>query len=148
MDLDLARQIRSEIPHTTSWSVGYDPADPIARVIAERVVLNARDAGLGMQITSAGNVDLRIVRIPLISLDAQIALSEAAAGLGLSLPKFVSLSIDDLYNAENKLLQSQRVIPLLHLRTAFAVSNGVKNWRTTRDGSWRLPDVWLGAEKP
>ncbi len=148
MDLDLARQIRSEIPHTTSWSLGYDPADPIARVMAERVVLNARDAGLGMQITSAGNVDLRIVRIPLISLDAQIALGEAAAGLGLSSPKFVSPSVDDLYSAENKLLQSQRVIPLLHLRTAFAVSNSVKSWRTNRDGSWRLPDVWLGAEKP
>jgi len=148
MDLDLARQIRSEIPHTTSWSLGYDPADSIARVIAERVVLNARDAGLGMQITSASNVDLRIVRVPLISLDAQIALGEAATGLGLSALKFVSPSVDDLYNAENKLLQSQRVIPLLHLRTANAVSNGVKNWRTARDGSWRLPDVWLGAEKP
>jgi ABC-type transport system substrate-binding protein len=148
IDLDLARQIRSEIPHTTSWSVGYDPTDPIARVIAERVVLNARDAGLGMQITSASNVDLRIVRLPLISLDAQIALGEAATGLELSSPKFVSPSVDDLYNAESKLLRSQRVIPLLHLRTAFAVSNGVKNWRTRRDGSWRLPDVWLGAEKP
>jgi ABC-type transport system substrate-binding protein len=148
MDLDLARQIRSEIPHTTSWSLGYDPADSIARVIAERVVLNARDAGLGMQITSASNVDLRIVRVPLISLDAEIALGEVATGLGLSALKFVSPSVDDLYNAENKLLQSQRVIPLLHLRTANAVSNGVKNWRTARDGSWRLPDVWLGAEKP
>jgi len=148
MDLDRARQIRSEIPHTTSWSLGYDPADPIARVIAERVVLNARDAGLGMQITSASSADLRIVRIPLISLDAQIALGEVAAALGFSSPKFVSPSVDDLYNAENKLLQSQRVIPLLHLRTAYAVSNGVKNWRTARDGSWRLPDVWLGAEKP
>ena len=148
MDLDLARQIRSEIPHTTSWSVGYDPADPIARVIAERVVLNARDAGLGMQITSASNADLRIVRISLISLDAEIALGEVAAGLGFSSPKFVSPSVDDLYNAENKLLQSQRVVPLLHLRSAYAVSNGVKNWRTARDGSWRLPDVWLGAAKP
>jgi hypothetical protein len=84
----------------------------------------------------------------LISLDAQIALGEAATGLGLSAPKFVSPSVDDLYNAENKLLQSQRVIPLLHLRTSYAVSNGLKNWRTARDGSWRLPDVWLGAEKP
>jgi hypothetical protein len=148
IDLELARQIRGEIPHTTSWSLGYDPADPTARVIAERVVLNARDAGLGMQITSASGADLRIVRIPSISLDAQIALGEVAAELGLSPPKFVSGSVDDLYNAENKLLQSQRVIPLLHLRTAYAVSNGVKNWRTVRGGGWSLPNVWLGAEKP
>jgi ABC-type transport system substrate-binding protein len=148
MNLELARQVRSEIPHTTSWTVGYDPADPTARVIAERIVLNARDAGLGMQITSARSTDLRIVRIPLISLDAQIALGELAVGLGLPPPKLASNSVDDLYAVENKLLQSQRVIPLLHLRTAYGVSNTVKNWRTARDGSWRLPNVWLTTGKP
>ena len=52
IDLALARQVRSEIPHTTSWTLGYDPADPVARVIAERIALNARDAGLGIQITN------------------------------------------------------------------------------------------------
>jgi hypothetical protein len=148
IDLELARQIRSEIPHTTSWSLTYDPADPAARVIAERVVLNARDAGLGMQITNASNADLRIVRVPLGSLDGQIALGEVAARLGFSRPNLVSGSIDDLYNVESKLLQSQRVIPLLHLRTAYAVSNDVKNWRTARDGSWRVTNTWLTAEKP
>jgi ABC-type transport system substrate-binding protein len=148
IDLDLARQVRSEIPHTTSWSLGYDPADLAARLIAERVELNARDAGLGMQITSAGSGDLRIVRIPLVSLDAQIALDEIAASLGLARAKFASGSADDLYNAESKLLQSQRVIPLLHLRIAYAVSSGVKNWKTAPDGTWRLSNVWLGEEKP
>jgi len=148
IDLALARQVRGEIPHTTSWTLGYDSTDPMARVIAERVALNARDAGLGIQITSAGVADLRLVRIPLISLDAQIALGELAAGLGLSQPKFASGSIDDLYGAENNLLQSQRVIPLLHLRTAYGVSSTVRHWRTARDGTWRLADVWLAAERP
>jgi ABC-type transport system substrate-binding protein len=148
INLELARQVRSEIPHTTSWTLGYDPADPTARVIAERIVLNARDAGLGMQVTSASSADVRIVRIPLLSLDAAIALSELAARLGLPPPKLASNSVDDLYGAENKLLQLQHVIPLLHLRTAYGVSNTVKNWRTARDGRWRLPNVWLAAEKP
>jgi ABC-type transport system substrate-binding protein len=148
MNLELARQVRSEIPHTTSWTLAFDPADPRARVIAERIVLNARDAGLGMQITSATSADVRIVRIPLDSLDAQIVLGELASGLGLPPLKFASSSIDDLYGAENQLLQSQRVIPLLHLRTAYGVSNTVKNWRTASDGSWRLPNVWLTTGKP
>jgi ABC-type transport system substrate-binding protein len=148
IDLALARQVRSDIPHTTSWTLGYDPADATARVVAERIVLNARDAGLGIQITSATGADLRIVRIPLVSLDAQSALCELAAGLGLPRPKFSSSSVDDLYGAENQLLQSQRVIPLLHLRMAYAVSSAVKNWRIAGDGSWRLSDVWLAAEKP
>jgi ABC-type transport system substrate-binding protein len=148
MDLAQARQVRSEIPHTSSWTLGYDPADPLARVIAERIVLNARDAGLGIQVTSASGADLRIVRVPLISLDAQIALGELAAGLGLAQPKLASASLDDLYAAENKLLQTQRVIPLLHLRTASGVSNTVKDWKMARDGGWNLPNVWLAAEKP
>jgi len=147
MNLELARQVRSEIPHTTSWTLGYDPADPTARVIAERIVLNARDAGLGMQITSASSADVRVMRLPVISLNSQIALCDLSAKLGLTQPKFASGSVDDLYTAENKLLQSQRVIPLLHLRAAYGVSNTVRNWRTARDGSWRLPNVWL-AEKP
>jgi len=147
MDLEQARQVRSEIPHTTAWTLSYDPADPIARVIAERIVLNARDAGLGIQITAGSSADLRVVRIPLMSLDPQVALNELAAKLGI--PQSTSTgSVDDLYGAENKLLQTQRVIPLLHLQTSFALSNTVKGWRTLRDGSWRVPDVWLAAEKP
>jgi hypothetical protein len=128
--------------------MGYDPSDPTARVIAERIVLNARDAGMGMQITTASVADLRIVRLPLISIDPQIALSELASELGFSQSKSAFGSIDDLYAAENRLLQSQRVIPLLHLRTANGVSQTVRNWRTARDGSWRVPNVWLAAERP
>jgi ABC-type transport system substrate-binding protein len=148
MNLELARQVRSEIPHTTSWTLGYDSDDRTARLIAERIVLNARDAGLGMQITSAKSADVRIVRLPLLSLDAQIALGKLAVRLGLPSPILASGSVDDLYGAENKMLQSQRIIPLLHLRSAYAVSNTVRNWRTARDGIWHLPNVWLTAEKP
>src|SRR6202040_3750668 len=90
MNLEQARQVRSEIPHTTSWTLGYDSDDRTARLIAERIVLNARDAGLGMQITSAKSADVRIVRLPLVSLDPQITLSNLAAELGLSQPKFAS----------------------------------------------------------
>jgi len=148
MDLALARQVRSEIPHTTSWTLSYDALDPTARVVAERIALNARDAGLGLQITGGSNADLRLIRISLGSLDAPTALGELAARLGFSQPSFISESIDDLYVAENKLLQSQRVIPLLHLRTAWAVSGSVKNWKTTRDGQLNIADAWLAAGKP
>jgi ABC-type transport system substrate-binding protein len=148
INLELARQVRGEIPHTTSWTLGYGPDDSTARVIAERIVLNARDAGLGMQTTSATGADVRMVRVPLTGLDAQIALGDVAAELGFPPLQFSSNSVDDLYGVENKLLLSQRVIPLLHVRTAYGASNTVKNWRTARDGTWRLRDVWLAAEKP
>ena len=40
-DVPRARQIRDEIGQVPSWSLGYDSADPVARVVAERVTLNA-----------------------------------------------------------------------------------------------------------
>jgi hypothetical protein len=45
-------------------------------------------------------------------------------------------------------MQSQRVVPLLHLRTAVALGANVMGWREDPDGSWRLQDVWLETGKP
>ncbi len=152
VDLARARKNLAGLKQSAPITLGYDTVDPGARVIAERIALNAHDAGLSLQPTS-GAADLRLVRIPLVSLNAHVALAELAKSLGLPPPNFNgnSNSEDDLYAAENTLLQSQRVIPLLHLRTASAVHASVKNWHEARDGNWSLPDVWLGtpgADKP
>jgi len=147
-DLPRAHQARSEVRQAPAWTLGYDASDPVARNIAERIALNARDAGLALTLTTATAADVRLVRIPLPSLDAHIALTTVAGALGLPHPKVSGNSVHDLYVAETALLQSQRVIPLLRLRAASAMSGAVRNWTADRDGSWRLQDVWLGTEKP
>lgn len=147
-NLSRAQQLRAEIPQATLWTLGCDANDALARLLAERVVLNAGDAGLRMQINSQGLPDVRLVRTRLASLDAHVALEELARSLGIAPPRFLGTSTDDLYHAENALLQSERVIPLLHLRTAWAVSKAVRGWEDEPDGSWRLPDAWLAAGKP
>jgi MarR-like DNA-binding transcriptional regulator SgrR of sgrS sRNA len=143
VDLQRARQNITGVRQTAPWALGYDATDPAARVIAERIALNAHDAGLSLQPTS-GTADLRLVRLPLVSLDARVALAELAKAVGVAKVN----TTDDLYAAENNLLQSQRTIPLLHLRIASAVQSSVKNWHEVRDGSWDLADVWLGTDKP
>ena len=45
--------------------------------LPERIVLNARDAGLTLQATNSSAPDIRVVRVPIISLDAHIALDGA-----------------------------------------------------------------------
>ena len=147
-NLSRAQQLRAEVPQAPSWSLGFDPADPQARVLAERIALNASDAGLRLQLSNQSNPDIRLVRIDLVSLDPRIALAELARSLAIPAPHFLGASADDLYHAENAMLQSQRVIPLLHLEAAWAVSKAVKNWEDTRDGTWHLPDVWLATGKP
>jgi hypothetical protein len=107
-----------------------------------------------LQTTATAAADIRLVRVPLPSLDAWVALSELARSLGLPQPKFdgeplqPSASASTAYAAESALLQSQRVVPLLHLRTAVALGANVMGWREDPDGSWRLQDVWLETGKP
>lgn len=134
--------------HLPSWTLRYDASDPSAHVIAERILLNARDAEITLQLTTSSTADLRLVRIPLPSTDPQVALAEFARALQLPSPKFAGNSTDDLYSAENTLLQSHRVFPLLYLRIGFALRPNVRNWITGPDGSWKLDNVWLSAEQP
>lgn len=147
-DLDRARLLRTEFHQTQALTLGYDAGDPLARVIAERIVLNAKDVGISLQLSASPNADLQLVRLPLASLDVQVSLSDLAARLGLPQPRFAGDFPSDIYAAENALLQTQRVIPLLHLRSSVGLGPHVRNLAESRDGSWHLPDVWLAVEKP
>lgn len=147
-DMTRAQQLRGEVPQAPVWSLVWDEKDPVARVIAERIVLNAGDAGLRLQLASGGAADVRLVRERIASLDPRVALEQLAVSLGLPQIKFNGNAVDDRYAAESGLLQTGRVIPLLHLRMAWGLSTAVKGWSRERDGTWDLSEVWLGAEKP
>jgi ABC-type transport system substrate-binding protein len=142
-NLERARRERSEVQHAPSWTLGYDTGDPVARVIAERIALNARDAGIALQTTTAANADLRLTRLVLASANAHVALRRVARSLGLPEPK-LSNSVEDLYQAETAILQTQRLVPLFQLPTSYALSPNVQDWNQDRDGTWHLEDVWLG----
>jgi hypothetical protein len=147
VDMQRAQLTRGEVPQAPAWTLGYDASDALAGVLAERIALNARDAGLRLKAANSATADLRLVRVPLASLDARVALNSLAARLGLPQPTFNDNSTDSLYLAENALLQSRRVIPLLYLRSAVALSAGVHDWAEDRDGEWRLENVWLRTEQ-
>jgi hypothetical protein len=139
--------LRAE-PSPPPLSVGYDASDSIARVVAERILLNARTRGLAIQLTTSGNAQMKLVRVPLASSDARLALSELANALGLPPPSFPADSSEALYAAEKSLLEARRVLPLLHSRYAVALRANVRGLRLYRDGRWNLGSVWLAPEKP
>ena len=147
-DLTRAQQERADIPQSPLWKLGFDSNDSVAQLLSERIVLNARDAGLRVQATSSGPGDVRLVRLPLSSSDPWIALKEIARNFGIPQPVSHGQSLDDLYASESAMLQARRIIPLLHLRPACVVSKTVKNWSEAPDGRWRLTDVWLSTEQP
>jgi ABC-type transport system substrate-binding protein len=130
------------------WTLSFDTSDPVARVIAQRLALNARDAGITLDLNSSTAADLRLVRIPLASADPHVALIELARALQLPRPKFTNSSVAELYSAEKGILQSHRVIPLLHLRSGVALQPAVHDFSMSLDAMWHLENVWLSAEKP
>jgi peptide/nickel transport system substrate-binding protein len=141
----------SEQPATALASAGtltlsYDASDPSNQLIAERVALNARDAGIRVQTAaSASNADVRLARISLASPPPQLALQVVAGAAGLPIPQVQGTSAEELYGREKEMLQSGRIIPLAHVPEATAIGPGVNGWRTSLSGGWQLADVWLGS---
>ena len=142
-DLSLARRERSQVRTIPTWTLGYDANDSLERLLADRVALNAKDAGLSLQPTSASTADLRLTRIPLASADPWIALTEMSATVGLPVQNISSNSVEDLYSAERAELETQKILPLFHLPMMYASSSALKNWTLRPDGSWNLADAWL-----
>jgi peptide/nickel transport system substrate-binding protein len=129
----------------------YDPRDPQAQLIAERIALNAREVGIAVQVSLSGAEDIRLMRVVLPSPDPATSLGEAARQLGLpqsesSTPR--SNSVDDLYQAERGLLAGYAVIPLFHLPVASAAGARVRGWTpgplaTWSDAGSPLSGIWL-----
>jgi peptide/nickel transport system substrate-binding protein len=146
-DLARAREERSEIQRSPALTLGYDSSDALARVIAERIALNARDAGLTLQTTSSATSDIRLETMTLASDNPSIALTSASTKLGTTTPQLRGTSIDDLYKAEDDILQTRRVVPLFQLPMVYTLNNTVRGWTLNPDGRWHLADVWLGSDK-
>jgi ABC-type transport system substrate-binding protein len=145
-DLARARHAREQVHAATAWTVGYDGNDSIARLLAERITLNARDAGLTLQPTPAASADLRLVRIPLASRDPWIALADVAELSGAPAGK-QSGSVEDLYALEAALLATRRIIPLFHVPVSYAASATLNDWSLRADGTLALADAWMATDK-
>lgn len=146
-NLPKARQMHEQAHITQNWKLGYDSGDPLARLLAERIALNAKDAGLTLQPTP-GSGDLRLVRIALASADPRTALDAVLSRLNLPPAKVRSTSVDDLYVEEQAALATARVIPLVDLPATYASTPRLKDWTIRMDGSLGLASAWLESAKP
>src|SRR6185436_18220862 len=106
-NLDRARELsRGAAP----IAISYDPQDATARLIVERIAVNAREAGLVIRpAAGASSAAGRIARARIHSADTGLALASLAATLGLE-----AAPNDTLYAAERTMLQGYRVVPLFH----------------------------------
>jgi len=150
-NLEHALQLRGEIMVPATLVLEYDFSDPLAKAIAERVAVNARDARINMQELGenlgarGGSADLQLVRVRFASLDAATALSNVAATLS---PADASQgraagTVAEVYRAESAMLNGFQIVPIAQVPEAWGLSGRVKNWMQPRPGGWSAADVWL-----
>ncbi len=140
------RPANVQLPAAATMTLSYDGSDPANQLMAERIALNARDAGIRLQtIGSTSSADVRLLRITLASPQPQLALVSVAEAAGLPAPRFEGTSPEELYTREKKMLHSGRIIPLAHVPEATVLAPAVNGWRADLFGGYRLADVWLGS---
>jgi MarR-like DNA-binding transcriptional regulator SgrR of sgrS sRNA len=152
-DLAAARQLHAELTSSAPLSLAYDSPDPVAKLVAERISVNAREAGIVLQpygemlAARAPNADVKLVRMRIDSPDPAIALGEVETMLGVGSPQKTAkeLSIDAVFQAERETLKSYLVIPIAHVPEAFSFASSLHDWAITPWGSLRLEDLWIEA---
>jgi peptide/nickel transport system substrate-binding protein len=142
-----AQQLRDQIPGVPSFALGYDSNDPLARLLAERVALNAKETGLSVQL-NASATELRLVRIPLASCDPWSSLLVLNNQLGLPPIEVKAHSLEQLFASEQSMLASGRIIPLFHLPVAYAAGTNLRDWTVMPGGKLNVTDAWMKSSQP
>src|SRR5277367_2516845 len=167
-DLAHAKELWKQIAPSPQLVLGYDSADPLEQSVAERIVVNAKEAGIALRAqampgasaeksrgaSQAAAVDLHLVRwrmsspLPGEALKdflARIYAGPLAGGESAEFPEHASP--EDIYKQQRAVLSTYRVVPLVWLPQVYGLSARVRNWKTPGPGgNWPLADVWLDTE--
>lgn len=146
-NLARARELRGRVRQTGPLVISYDTGDAALQLVAERIVLSAKDAGVSAQaIAGQPNVDVIVTRVPLRSSDPKLAytlLVHEITGIFPETPK----SMEDLYRQERSFLDSYKAIPLLCIPRAYAVSDKLRDLRIDLRLQLDLANSWVEERK-
>jgi ABC-type transport system substrate-binding protein len=144
-DVMRARQLASQL-RAAAMSLNYPANDVFLRSVAERVALNARDAGIAIQPMPGGNANLHLMEWPLESRDAADGLKRIAqqVGAGDRARQLDPAKPETLYQFERSLLDEYRIIPLVHLRETYGIAPRVHFQPSNPDPfALHLEDAWV-----
>jgi len=150
-DLGTAVRLRNQAAALSTLSLVYDGADDLARLIAERVSLNARDAGITLQprpespMFRSFDADVRLIRLRIESPDAASALALIGDALdNATLQRARSATnADQLFAVENDALKDFSIIPIAHLPESFSIAPTVHDWILGIAGGVDLGNLWM-----
>jgi ABC-type transport system substrate-binding protein len=168
-ELERAKELSKEIAAAGPLVLGYDSADPLEQSVAERIVVNAKEAGMAVRahaLPDAGNsrstgsqtgpVDARLVRWRMTSPLPRDAFKSMPLGDDTNtltrldaVPLPDPATPEDIYKQQRAVLNTFNVVPLVWLPQVYGLSARVRNWKAPGPGeNWPLADVWLDAETP
>ena len=147
-DLPRARALVAPAP-PGSRTLTLGVTEPGLRAIADRILLNARDAGITLSIApEAANADIRLIEARIPSANAAPSLAALATAFGLPEPAHTDTP-EGLFAAEHSLLEGARVIPLVHLPDIYGAAPRLKGGPGISPlGEWRFGDLWIEAPRP
>lgn len=154
VDAATAKSLWAQIAGSPKIVLGYDASDPLEQSVAERIVVNARDAGVEIVAEAsqgpATNYDARFVRVRMASPHPATALARLAAVLaplgGLNLdPLAEGAPPQQIYDRERSFVSTYRVVPLVWLPRVYGLGARVRDWTAPASGeAWPFADIWLG----
>ncbi|MGA2419124.1 MAG: ABC transporter substrate-binding protein [Candidatus Acidiferrum sp.] len=156
-------------PGSSPLRLRVDAAGDVAKLLAERVAINARQAGIPVQVQprsvahetsssesagaarNTGSAGFRLIAWRYSSLSQRAELDSMIATLQLeSAPEEKDKTAADpeqLYLRERQVIAARELIPLVMLPEYIGLGAGVRDWMAERWGEWHLGDVWLDGKR-
>lgn len=146
-DAARARQLISQL-RLPPISLSYPPNDSFARALAERIALNARDAGVVLQPTTNPGGNLTLIQWQLESANAAGELKRLCARYGESgcTESIDASKPESLYEAERAVLDERRLIPLVYLPKVYGLSPRVHGFEAAQKAAplrLNLENLWV-----
>jgi ABC-type transport system substrate-binding protein len=159
-NLERAKELRASLMANSPGAAQplhlmLDANNDLSKLIAERVVVNARAAGLALQIVSRTTAhppsdgEAQLVSWRYTSLSPREALESFALSSRWEIPPGgVPADADARYAWEKHMMEGKNILPLVSVPDFVALDSRVRNWSPSAWGDWHLADVWLDQGDP
>jgi peptide/nickel transport system substrate-binding protein len=169
-NLERAKELRRALPANEAAGAAplrlrVDPAGDLAKLLGERVAVNARQAAILVQVIAkpvprAGAATpaaadptsgVHLFAWHYSSLSPRAELDSLFAAYNLTEPSEVNATSTDheqLYARERRVLKDRRVLPLIVQAESVGLGANVRDWMPAPWGEWHLADVWLELPEP
>ena len=152
-NVDRAKELRAKLPGNavgvaTALRITVDANSELSRLVAERIAVNARAAGLTLQTVKASGAksegDAQVMAFRYTTLSPRSSLENLAATLKWQIPEGgVPEEPDARYAWEKRMMEEKNLLPIVAVPDFAALAEQVRNWAPSPWGEWRLADVWL-----